>query len=174
VGSDRGHDFQEPLYNEFMKPKVYLETSVISYLASRPSRDLIMAAHQQVTHEWWEKRRSKFELVVSQLVLQEASGGDKSAAEQRNSYVEDLSQVQVTDAVIELAQKLLRVSAIPASEFADAVHVAAAAVHGIDYLLTWNLKHIANAVIRHRIESTCRESGYEPPVICTPEELLEE
>ena len=167
-------NFGEALYNKFMKPRVYLETSVISYLASRPSRDLIMAAHQQVTHEWWEKQRSKFELLVSQLVLQEASGGDKSAAERRNGFVKDLIQVQVNDAVIELAQRLLQVSAIPASEFADAVHIAAAAVHGINYLLTWNLKHIANAVIRHRIESACRESGYEPPVICTPEELLEE
>lgn len=157
-----------------MKPKVYLETSVISYLASRPSRDLIMAAHQQITHEWWEKRRGKFELLVSQLVLQEVSGGDKSAAEQRNTYVKSLAQIQVTDAVIELAQKLLQVSALPASEFADAVHVAAAAVHGVDYLMTWNLKHIANAVTRYKIESTCRESGYEPPIICTPEELLEE
>jgi hypothetical protein len=133
-----------------------------------------MAAHQQITQDWWEKRRSKFELLISQLVLQEASGGDKSAAERRNGYVEGLVQVQVTDAVIELAQKLIQVSALPASEFADAVHVAAAAVHGIDYLLTWNLKHIANAVTRHRIESACRENGYEPPIICTPEELLEE
>src|SRR3990172_1799133 len=157
-----------------MKPKVYLETSVISYLASRPSRDLIMAAHQQITQEWWEKRRSKFDLLVSQLVLQEASGGDKSAAERRNNYVKGLAQVQITDAIIELAQKLLQVSAIPMSEFADAVHVAAAAVHGIDYLLTWNLRHIANAVTRQRIESACRENGYEPPIICTPEELMEE
>jgi len=157
-----------------MKPKVYLETSVISYLASRPSRDLIMAAHQQITQEWWEKRRGKFELLVSQLVLQEASSGDKSAAERRNSFVKGLAQVQVSNAVIELAQKLLQVSALPVTEFADAVHVAAAAVHGVDYLLTWNLKHIANAVTRHKIESACRESGYEPPIICTPEELLEE
>jgi len=157
-----------------MKPKVYLETSVISYLASRPSRDLIMAAHQQITQEWWEKRRSKFELLVSQLVLQEASGGDKSAAERRTEFVKDLAQVQTTDAVIMLAQKLLQVSALPMSEFADAVHVALAAVHGVDYLVTWNLKHIAKAATRHRIESACRESGFEPPIICTPEELMEE
>lgn len=157
-----------------MKLKVYLETSVISYLASRPSRDLIMAAHQQITQEWWDKRRGEFELLVSQLVLQEVRGGDKSAAERRNGFVKDLAQVQTTEAVIELAQKLLQVSALPISEFADAVHVAAAAVHGVDYLLTWNLKHIANASTRHRIESACRESGYEPPIICTPEELLEE
>jgi predicted nucleic acid-binding protein len=157
-----------------MKPKVYLETSVISYLASRSSRDLIMAAHQQITQEWWEKRRGKFELLVSQLVLQEASGGDKNAAERRTEFVKDLAQVQTTDEAIALAQKLLQVSALPTSEFADAVHVALAAVHGVDYLVTWNLKHIANAVTRHRIESTCRESGFEPPIICTPEELMEE
>ena len=150
-----------------MKPKVYLETSVISYLASRPSRDLIMAAHQQITQEWWEKRRSKFDLLVSQLVLQESSGGDKNAAERRNGYVEGLAQVQITEAVIVLAQKLLQASALPSQEDADAVH-------GIDYLLTWNLRHIANAVTRQRIESACRENGYEPPIICTPEELMEE
>lgn len=162
------------LYNGLMKPKVYIETSVISYLASRPSRDLIMAAHQQVTQEWWEKQRSKFDLLVSQLVLQEAGGGDKLVAERRSSFVEGLAQVQITDAVIALAQKLLQVSALPAYEYADAVHITAAAVHGVDYLLTWNLKHIANAVTRHRIEYACRDSGYEPPIICTPEELLEE
>lgn len=157
-----------------MKQKVYLETSVISYLASRPSRDLIMAAHQQITQDWWEKRRGNFELLVSQLVLQEVSGGDKNAAEQRTKFVKGLAQVQTTDEVIALAQKLLQVSALPASEFADAVHVALAAVHGVDYLVTWNLKHIANAATRQRIESTCRESGFEPPIICTPEELMEE
>jgi predicted nucleic acid-binding protein len=156
-----------------MKPRVYLETSVISYLASRPSRDLIMAAHQQITQEWWEQRRGKFELLVSQLVLQEVHGGDKSAAERRTEFVKDLAQVQTTDEVIALAQKLLQASALPMSEFADAVHVALAAVHGVDYLVTWNLKHIANAVTRHRIESACRESGFEPPIICTPEELME-
>ena len=101
-------------------------------------------------------------------------GGDKSAAERRNRLVEDLSQVQVTESVIELAQKLVQMSAVPETEFADAVHIAAAAVHGIHYLLTWNLKHIANAATRNRIEAACRESGFEPPVICTPEELLEE
>lgn len=157
-----------------MKPKVYLETSVISYLASHPSRDLVIAAHQQTTQEWWEKRRDKFDLLISQLVLQEASGGDKNAAEHRNGYINGLVQVQITDAVIKLAQNLLQVSALPASEIADAVHVAAAAVHGVDYLLTWNMRHIANAVTRHRIESACRASGYEPPIICTPEELMEE
>jgi predicted nucleic acid-binding protein len=157
-----------------MKPKVYLETSVISYLASRPSRDLIMAAHQQITQEWWEKRRGKFELLVSQLVLQEVSGGDKGAAERRTEFVKGLAQVQTTDEVVALAQKLLQARALPTSEFADAVHVALAAVHGIDYLVTWNLKHIANAVTRHQIESTCRENGFEPPIICTPEELMEE
>jgi hypothetical protein len=91
------------LYNPLMKPKLYIETSVISYLASRPSRDLIMAAHQQTTQEWWELRRGKFDLLVSQLVLQEASSRDKNAAERRNGYVNGLAQVQITEAVIELA-----------------------------------------------------------------------
>jgi len=162
------------MYNQIMKPKVYLETSVISYLTARPSRDLIMAAHQQVTQEWWENQRSKFELFVSQLVLQEADGGDKEAAKRRASYLGGIAQIQITDAVIALAQAFLQENALPAKARADAVHIAAAAVHGVDYLLTLNLKHIANAVIRHKIDTVCRESGYEPPIICTPEELMEE
>jgi hypothetical protein len=133
-----------------------------------------MAARQQTTQEWWEQRRGKYDLLVSQLVLQEASSGDKNAAERRNNYVNVLAQVQITEAVIELAQKVLQVSALPASEFADAVHVSAPTVRGVDYLLTWNMRHIANAVTRHRIESACRERDYEPPIICTHEELMEE
>jgi hypothetical protein len=157
-----------------LKPKVYVETTIVSYLVARPSRDLIIAAHQQITQDWWENHRTDFDLFVSQLVIQEARAGDKQAAQQRFQVLEDLPLLQLNKDALSLARALIEAAAVPVKAAGDALHIAVATVHGMDYLLTWNLKHLANATMRNAIVATCREYDYEPPVICTPEELLEE
>ena len=156
-----------------MKPKVYLETSIISYFTSRPSRDLIIAAHQQITHDWWENHRHNFDLYVSQLVIEEAEAGDEVAAQRRLRALSGIPLLSLTEESVHLAEKLVRDGPIPPKAVVDAFHIAVATFHGMDYLLTWNFKHIANAVMRSGIEQICRMAGYEPPIICTPQELLE-
>ena len=156
-----------------MKSKVYLETSIISYLTSRPSRDLIIAAHQQITHDWWENHRHNFDLYVSQLVIEEAEAGDEVAAQRRLRALRGIPLLSLTEESVHLAEKLVRDGPIPPKAAVDAFHIAVATFHGMDYLLTWNFKHIANAVMRSGIEQVCRAAGYEPPIICTPQELLE-
>jgi hypothetical protein len=154
--------------------KVYVETSVISYLTSRMSRDLIVAGHQQITQEWWTNRRDKFELFVSQTVLEETAGGDQEAAQQRLSAIESLPLLEITEEAIALAKELVRVGPLPEKAAVDALHIALAVLNRVDYLLTWNCKHLANAALRSRIERVCRARGYDPVIICTPEELLED
>jgi hypothetical protein len=156
-----------------MKQSVYLETSLISYLAARPSRDLIVAGHQQISQEWWDLRQD-WDLSISALVVAEARSGDDEAARRRLDLLEGLPILHVSDDAIDLAERLVAGAALPEKAKEDALHIAVAAVHGIQYLLTWNCKHIANASKRPAIEALCRASGYEPPVICTPEELLGE
>ena len=156
-----------------MNPKVYIETTIISYLAARPSRDLIVAGHQQITHEWWQTSRHNFAVVSSQLVAREAGAGDPEAAEARLAFLSGLILLEITEEALTLAQRLLQSKVIPQDFPEDALHVAVAVVHGIEYLLTWNYKHLANAGMRSKIEATCRELGYEAVVICTPEELME-
>ncbi len=156
-----------------MKSSIYVETSIVSYLTARPNRDLVRAAHQEVTREWWA-RRTVFDLYISQLVLDEAAAGDAGAAAQRLEALRDLPLLELTVDVTALGARLVREAALPSKAAADAFHIAFAAVHGLDILLTWNCTHIANATMRPRIESICRASGFEPPVICTPLELVEE
>ena len=156
-----------------MKPKVYIETTIISYLAARPSRDLIVAGHQQITHEWWQTARPNFAAVSSQLVAREAGTGDSEAAAARLALLTGLTLLEISEEALTLAQRLLQAKAIPQDFPEDALHVAVAVVNGIEYLLTWNYKHLANAGMRSKIEATCRELGYEAVVICTPEELME-
>jgi predicted nucleic acid-binding protein len=156
------------------KAAVYLETSVIGYATSRPSRDLVVAGHQQVTREWFAVRAHAYELFISQLVATEAAGGDAEAADERAAFLQGIPRLAITDAAGELAAMLVASGAVPRKAGEDALHIAAAAVHGVDYLLTWNCKHIANATMRQAIERLCRQAGYEPPVICTPEELMDD
>ncbi len=156
------------------KLRVYLETSFISYLTAKPSRDLIIAAHQQITHEWWDKNRQSFELFVSQLVYEEAAKGDTNASKKRITLLSDLSFLELNDNIMTLANNFIISKTIPTEFVEDAFHIAIATVHGMDYLLTWNCKHIANASIRLSIEKECQKSGYLCPIICTPEELLGE
>jgi predicted nucleic acid-binding protein len=154
-------------------PKLYIETSVVSYLTAQGSRDLVLAAHQEVTRTWWASRDS-YDLYVSQFVLDEAAAGDSEAAARRLEVLREMPLLNASTEVLALAGRLLAERGMPAKARIDALHVATAAVHGIDYLLSWNCKHIANATLRTRIESICRTAGFEPPVICTPLELVEE
>jgi hypothetical protein len=155
-------------------PKVYLETTVISYLTARPSRNLFVVAHQQITAEWWTRRRRHFELYVSRLVVDEAAAGDAEAAAQRLASLRGIPLLELAESASSLATNLVTQAAIPREAAEDALHVAVAAAHGMDYLLTRNCRHIANAAVRNRIADVCTASGFEAPVICTPEELLED
>lgn len=154
-------------------PKVYLESSVISYLAARPSRDILATAHQQVTREWWEQRRSRFDLYVSAEVLNEIRRGDPAAAELRLRYVESLPVLEADEQARALAAEILRSSTLPQKAAADAAHIAIATVNGMEFLLTWNCTHIANGIVRRAVSHLSREMGFEPPTIVTPEELME-
>jgi predicted nucleic acid-binding protein len=153
-----------------MKPRVYIETTIPSYLTAWPSRDLLRAAHQHVTRAWWD-RRSAFELYISPQVLVECEAGDPTAAAARLAAIAGLSLLDQTPGVADLAEAFMKSLPIPTKAGADAVHIATAAVHGMQYLLTWNFAHIANATFRTRIEAVCRAAGCEPPLICTPQEL---
>ena len=153
-------------------PKIYLETTIVSYLADRPSRDLIVAAHQQITQDWWDNRRAGFDLFISQLVIAEAGGGDEEAARRRLSIVEGIPLLALNQDAVVLARALIEEGALPATAVEDALHIAVATVHGMDYLLSWNCKHIVNAEMRTPVVRISRSRGYEPPVICTPEELV--
>lgn len=156
-----------------MKPKAYLETTIVSYLTARPSRDLITAAHQQITQQWWQTQRAHFDLFMASPVLQEAQAGDPEAAARRLAVLHDIPMLTLSEEATQLAQALSTPGPLPANAVVDALHIAIAAANGMHYLLTWNCTHIANAAIRSDIEDVCRAHGYEPPVICTPEELLE-
>ena len=156
-----------------MESTVYIETSIISYLTARPSRDLVRAAHQRLTRSWWQ-RRHDFSLFISELVLRELGGGDPKAAQRRMRAVDSLPVLGITDEQADLAEALVRGGALPVTAIVDAFHIALAAGHGMDYLLTWNCKHLANAKMRGTIETICRSMGVEPPIICTPEELAGE
>ncbi len=156
-----------------MKPRAYIETTVISYLTALPSRDLVLAAHQQVTRDWWSTREA-FELYVSQFVLDEASAGDAGASARRVEALRDLGILDLTREATLLAAELIRAGGLPVTAKIDALHIAVASVHGMDYLVSWNCTHIANATMRGRIEAICRGAGFEPPVICTPIELVKE
>ena len=161
------------MYNKFMKPKVYIETSVISYLTARSSRDIIVAANQQATQEWWQTRKPDFDVYISQLVIQEASWGDVEAISKRQEVLENLALLDISVEAVALAENLVKQRAIPEQAAEDALHIALATVNGMDYLVTWNFKHIANASMRANVELVCRLNGYEPPIICTPLELME-
>jgi len=156
-----------------MEPTVYVETSIVSYLAARPSRDVITAAHQQLTTQWWATRRSAFRLHISELVVQEASDGDPDAVRRRLDLLEGIPAVAVTADALSFARSLVENRVVPRTAEADALHIAIAAAGGMEYLLTWNCRHIANAQIRGKIEELARLRGFEPPILCTPEELME-
>lgn len=156
-----------------MAERVYIETSFISYLKARLSRDLVIAGHQQITQEWWDNRRDSYELCVSEVVLQEAAAGDPQAGRERLGVLQTMTFLETTAAALDLAKELVRAGALPEKAARDALHIAIAATQGVPYLLTWNCRHLANATMRPLIESTCAGMGFKAPIICTPEELME-
>ena len=156
-----------------MKPAVYIETSIFGYLAMRGSGLLRVAADQQITREWWDNHRHEYDLFASLFVLDECSDGDPTAAQERLVYLEGIPILQTSEEVKLLAKSLLVGVPLPSKAGVDALHIAIAATNSIEYLLTWNCKHIANLSLRPRIERVCRQWGLEPPVICTPHDLME-
>ena len=154
-----------------MKPVVYIESSLISYLVSRPSRDVIVAGRQAVTLEWWDNEKERFDLRVSALVEEEIGRGDPSAAERRLALIEGIPSLATTESALFLAERLIAKKAIPAGSEDDALHIAIAATQGVDYLLTWNFKHINNAETKKTITRVVESLGYVCPLLCSPEEL---
>ncbi len=155
-----------------MSETVYIETSILGYLTARSTRNLILAANVEVTKEWWDSRRSAFTLYISQVVLDEVARGDSEIAAQRLEILDRVPLVELNQSVRSLAAEFLTRSNLPPKASDDAVHIAAASVHRLDYLLTWNCKHIANAQIQRKLTQISLDFGYQLPVICTPYELL--
>ncbi len=155
-------------------PSVYIETSIIGYLTSRSRENVIVQARQQLTRIWWNARREQYDTVVSQLVLDEAGAGDEEAAAERLELLDGIPLLDVTDPRIDpIADALLAAHLLPDIARSDAEHVAIATVHGVDYLLTWNCKHIANAQTLPGVYRLLTNRGYSPPLIVTPEEFSE-
>ena len=155
-----------------MKPSVYIETTIPSLLTAWPNRDVQILAQQVSTQEWWEKRRGSFDLYVSREVLKEAGRGDAEAARQRLAALAECKILAATDTAEALAARILSIGLIPARAASDAVHIAYAAAHGMDFLLTWNCRHILNAFIERRLGGVCSAMGLSLPVLCTPPELM--
>ena len=154
-------------------PSVYLETTVPSYLVARPSRDLIVAAHQQIAHEWWDTARDRFDLYVSEAVLDEIRGGDADYAARRTELLAEVDVLAFSDDVEALIRAYHRRLGLVGSATADLPHFAYAVAYNMDYLVTWNCKHIANGQVIRRLNVVNAELGRPTPVIVTPEELLE-
>ena len=154
-----------------MKPTVYIESSVISYLEARPSRDVIIAGRQAISHDWWENHRHRFELRISVLVEEEVSRGDPAVARLRTERIADIPSLSISDEATQIAELLLSHDVIPKGSEEDALHIGIATAQGADYLLTWNFKHINNAETKTIIMELVESSGYVCPQLCSPEEL---
>ena len=157
-----------------IKPRVYLETTVISYLVGRPSSNATLASWQQITRQLWEEYTDEFTFVISPIVLTEARQGNPEAAQRRLDALSHLTVLEVLPAADMLTQKLLDVGVVPQNYSLDAQHIAVATTHGVEYLASWNQKHIVNENKREHINQVCQEAGFEPTTICTPTELIEE
>jgi len=156
-----------------MKPSIYVETSIVSYLTGRPSRDVIVAGRQAMTVEWWATCQERFDLYVSALVVTEAEDGDPAAVQRRISVIQGVPALAVSDEAKDLALQMIDGGPMPKEYPEDALHIAVCALNGIDYLVTWNCTHLANATMRRQVERFLEAAGYVCPVICTPEELME-
>lgn len=156
-----------------MKSTLYLETTIPSYLKAKQSRDIIQTARQQITAEWWDNRLNDFDIYISQVVFDEASEGDTVASTKRLEAIKTFPLLEITEEVVDLAEKIIIEKIIPEKAIRDALHIAVATSNEMSFLLSWNCKHIANAEIIKRLQKTVTDEGFELPVICTPEELLE-
>lgn len=157
-----------------MNPTVYIETTIVSYLTAWPSRDLVRAAQQRTTREWWDTQRQRFDLLSSQLVVIECAAGDPASASERLKVLQGLPLLALEQPATALGAALVAAGAIPGVAMRDALHVGVCATNGIDYLLTWNFRHLANARMQDSIREVCEDCGYGPPAICSPDALFVE
>ncbi|MEM9479501.1 MAG: type II toxin-antitoxin system VapC family toxin [Verrucomicrobiota bacterium] len=155
-----------------MSNSVFIETTIPSYYVARRSRDIVQAARQELTVEWWDNRRSQYELLSSQIVVDEAARGEEAMAEKRLLMLAEVPLLVITDWVVNVAEELLSDDVVPQKASDDAFHIACAGVHGVDFLLTWNCKHIANPHNRNRIQKCFDRHQLRMPVISTPEEFI--
>lgn len=151
---------------------LYIETSIVSYLRQKPSTHVVTAARQLLTHRWWDFERQKYDLVISQYVIDEASAGDPALAAERLKSLDGIPLLPHALEIPHIASKIMSLGVLPLNAQLDALHIAIVAHHRIQYLLTWNCKHIANARILPRIHDALTDLGIPIPIICTPEELL--
>ena len=154
------------------KKTVYIETSIVSYLTARPTNDLLAAAWQKATIDWWETQRTRFDLYTSDVAIEEAGRGDPDAARRRLEALSGIPLLAITEPVVTLSKALLRDGALPSKAQDDALHMAVSAVHGVDYLLTWNCRHLDNAETKPVMRTVCSLQGHTSPEICTPQELM--
>lgn len=155
-----------------MKARLYLETTIVSYLVARPSSNVTLAGHQAVTSAWWRRRRKDFDIFISDTVLVEASAGEVAMAKKRIALLNPFGVLATNEAVDDLAEALMHGDPLPFKAERDATHIALSAVHRMHFLLTWNCKHIANARMQGKIAEICSHHGFACPVICTPDELI--
>jgi predicted nucleic acid-binding protein len=155
-----------------MASSVYIETTIPSYLTAWRSPELSMAAKQQTTRQWWDEQRLHFDLFISDAVLLEASGGDPDAAKRRLEVLDGIPVLNPLFEADEIVMALIDRLSLPSRALTDAAHIAICIVHGIDYLLTWNCTHIANATFQPIIHDVCDDFGFSAPVICTPDQLM--
>lgn len=155
-----------------IKSTIYIETSIVSYLTARPSRDLLASAWQKATVDWWDTQRNRFENYISEIVIEEAGKGDPQASAKRLNALFDIPILSITDEVVELSEVILNEGVLPKKAIDDSLHISIATIHEIDYLITWNCRHIANAEIKPLIQNICRTNNYKCPEICTPIELM--
>jgi hypothetical protein len=156
-----------------MKPTVCIETTIVGHLTSRIPKDQLVAANMLETRQWWVDARPQFTIFISGAVIDEIANGDPVAAAERMQAVAGIPLLAVDERSIALANRLIVDSALPVNAKADAIHLAVATANGLDYLMTWNCRHLANASMRRKIENTCRAENLEPPIICTPPQLME-
>ncbi|MEW6483004.1 MAG: type II toxin-antitoxin system VapC family toxin [bacterium] len=156
-----------------MKESIYLETTVVSYYTSKPSRDIIVLAHREITRQWWPMAIRRFNIFISEVVTEEAGLGDQEAAKRRLEELKNFSHLELNDKVEEMAQVYMEKLEIPEKSFRDAAHLAIASVHNIDYLITWNCAHLANGEVIKKLMKINEPFGIHTPIICTPEELME-
>jgi hypothetical protein len=152
--------------------RVYIESTIPSYLVARPASDAIQRGYQQVTQDWWELKREAHELFTSQVVLDEIALGDPASARLRLDAMASIDELRVTDEALALTVRILSSGLLPASADRDASHIAISSVYEMDVLLTWNCRHIANASIQGRLRQLVQAAGYTLPQLCTPVEMM--
>ena len=174
TGSDRAYIgvAETPAEYVVFRPKLYLDTSIPSYLTSKPSRDPHKAHRQRVTREWWELYRWQFDVYYSDCVEKEARRGDPSAANKRMKALAHFEELKISSPAKQLAARILERCHLPLNAELDTQHAAIAAMHSMQFLLTWNCRHLANKHIRPKLMYICRSEGYTAPLILTPDEAI--